>query len=101
MKEDTYMAGQIERALHGDPRTHELGIRVEVDGDDVVLRGQVASEERRRLVLQIAERQAPGLAIGDELSVIEVLSPEAPEVLPLPEETAPAREVPPPHEASS
>ena len=101
MKEDTYMAGQIERALHGDPRTHELGIRVEVDGDDVVLRGQVASEERRQFVVQIAEEQAPGLAIRDELSVTEVLPPEAPEVLPLPEETAPAREVPSPHEASS
>ena len=44
MKEDAYVAGQIERALHGDPRTHELGIRVEADSDDVVLRGQVASE---------------------------------------------------------
>ena len=50
MKEDAYVAGQIERAVQGDPRTHELGVRVKADGDDVVLRGQVASEERRQLV---------------------------------------------------
>lgn len=101
MKEDTYVAGQVERALHGDPRTHELGIRVEVDGDDIVLRGEVASEERRRLAAQVAAEQAPGLSIRNETSVTRVLPPRTPEMLPLPDETAPAREVPPPHEAPS
>jgi hypothetical protein len=101
MKEYTYMAGEIERVLHGDPRTHELGIRVEVNGDIVVLRGQVASEERRRLVARVAEEQAPGLTIRNEVSVTEVLPAEVPEVLPLPEEIASTREVPPPHQASS
>lgn len=101
MKEDTYIAGQIERALHADPRTHELGVRVEVDHDDVVLRGEVASEERRRLIAQVAEEQVPGLAIRNAVSVTEMLPPEAPEVLPLPEEVVPSREVPPPHQASS
>jgi hypothetical protein len=101
MKEDTYMAGQIERALHGDPRTHELGIRVEADGDDVVLRGQVASEERRRLVAEVAGEQALGLTVRNEVSVTAVRSPEVPEVLPLPEEIAPSQEVLPPHQGSS
>jgi BON domain-containing protein len=99
MTEDTYVAGQIERALHGDARTHELGIRVEVDGADVVLRGQVASEERRRLVAQVAGEQAPELRVRNEISVTELLLP--PEVRPLPEETMPAQEVLPPREASS
>lgn len=101
MKEDTYVAGQIERALHGDPRTHELGIRVEVNGADVVLRGEVASEERRRLVAQVAAEQAPGLTIRNKVSTTQVLPPEVPEVLPLPEEIVPSRDVPPPHQASS
>lgn len=102
MKEDTYVAGQVERALHGDPRTHELGIRVEVDGEDVVLRGEVASEERRHNVAQVAGEQAPGLAIRNEVSVTEVLSPRAPEVLPPHEEAAPSREgLPRSHGASS
>lgn len=109
MKEDAYVAGQIERALHGDPRTHELGVRVEVDGDDLVLHGQVTSQERRRLVARVADEQAPGLSIRNEVRVTEVppppvpdmLTPPVPDVLPLPEEVAPSLEVPPPHQASS
>lgn len=99
--EDAYMAGQIERALHGDRRTHELGIRVEADGADVVLRGQVASEERRRLVGQVAGEQAPGLTVRNEVSVTELLPPDVPEVLSPPDKIGPAQEVPPSHETSS
>jgi hypothetical protein len=101
MTEDTYVAGQIERALHGDPRTHELGIRVDVDAGGLALRGEVASEERRRLVAQVAAEHANGLTIRNEVSVTQVRPPEVPEVLPLPEETAPAQEVLPPHQGSS
>ena len=101
MKEDTYVAGQVERALHGDPRTHELGIRVDVDAEGVALRGEVASEERRRLVAQVAAEQAPGLRIRNDVSVTQLRPPEVPEMLPLPEETAPAQEVLPPHQGSS
>ncbi len=101
MQEDTYVAGQIERALHSDPRTHELGIRVEVSDDDVILRGEVASDDRRRLVAQVAEERAPGLGVRNEVSVTEVLPPAPSEMVPLPEEVAPSREVPPPHQASS
>ena len=63
MKEDTYVAGQVERALAEDPRTHELGLRVEVDRDAVILRGEVAGEERRRLVGEIAAQEAPELTV--------------------------------------
>ncbi|HEY1706142.1 MAG TPA: BON domain-containing protein [Trebonia sp.] len=106
MKENTYVAGQVERALHGDPRTHELGITVDIEGEDVVLRGQVASEERRQFAAQVAREvageQGPGLRVRNETSVTEVLPPdEVPEILLPPRDTAPAREVQPPHEASS
>ena len=101
MRQDTYMAGQLERALRADPRTHELGIRVEVNDDDVVLHGQVASDDRRRLVAQVAEEQAPRLTVRNEVSVTGLVPPEVPEALPLPEEIVPSREVPPPHQASS
>jgi len=101
MRQETYVAGQLERALRTDPRTHELGIRVEVSDDDMVLHGQVASADRRRLVAQVAEEQAPLLTVRNEVSVTELLPPEVPEVLPLPDEIVPSREVPPPHQASS
>lgn len=75
MKEDTYVAGQVENALHSDPRTHELGVRVEADGEGLVLRGEVASEERRRLLAQVAAEQAQGLPVRNEVAVTEVLPP--------------------------
>ena len=42
MTEDLYVAGRIERALAEDPRTHELGVRADIEGDTVVLRGEGA-----------------------------------------------------------
>jgi osmotically-inducible protein OsmY len=77
MQEGTYVAGQVERALHADPRTHQFAIRVEVNDDDVVLHGQVGSEERRRLVTQVAEGRAPGLSVRNEVSVRKLAPPPA------------------------
>ncbi|HEX9039933.1 MAG TPA: nucleotidyltransferase family protein [Trebonia sp.] len=96
MKEDIYVAGQIERALREDPRTHELGIRVEMDQGVIVLRGDVASGERKLLVATVAAEQAAGVPVRNEVRVTRVQPPETPEMLPLPEEAAPAQEIPPP-----
>jgi osmotically-inducible protein OsmY len=74
--DDVYIAGQVERALAQDERTHELGVQVEVDGGAVVLRGEVAGEQRQWLVAQVAAEAAPGLAIRNEVSVTEVLPPD-------------------------
>lgn len=76
MKDDTYVAGQVERALAEDPRTHELGVRAEVDGEAVILHGEVAGEERRRLVGEVAAQEAPELTVRNEVTVTEVLPPE-------------------------
>ena len=74
--DEIYLAGQIEQALARDPRTHELGVRAEVDGGAVVLRGEVAGEQRQRLVAQVAAEAAPGLAVRNEVSVPAVLPPD-------------------------
>jgi osmotically-inducible protein OsmY len=75
MKEDSYVAGQVERALAEDPRTHELGVRVEVAGDAVILRGEVGGEERRRLVGEVAAAEVRELTVRNEVTVTEVLPP--------------------------
>jgi osmotically-inducible protein OsmY len=80
MKDDTYVAGQVERVLAEDPRTHELGVRAEVDGEAVILYGEVAGEERRRLVGEVAAREVPELTVRNEVTVTGMLSPE--EVMP-------------------
>jgi osmotically-inducible protein OsmY len=76
VSEDSYVAGQIEHALAADQRTHELGVRAEIDGDAVVLRGEVAGAERRRLVAEVAAEGVPGMIVRNEVSVTEVLPPE-------------------------
>ncbi|HUN32597.1 MAG TPA: BON domain-containing protein [Trebonia sp.] len=76
MTEDFYVAGRVKRALAEDHRTHELGVRAEIVGDTVVLRGEVAGAERRLLVAEVAAAAAPGLAVRNEVSVTEVLPPE-------------------------
>jgi hypothetical protein len=75
MTEDFYVAGRIKRALAEDPRTHELGVRAEIDGDTVVLSGEVAGAERRLLVAEVAATAAPGLVVRNEVSVTEVFPP--------------------------
>jgi osmotically-inducible protein OsmY len=69
-----YVAARIERALASDPRTHELGIRAEVRDEVVILRGEVAGEQRRRLITEVARDAAPGLEVRNEVSV-PVLQP--------------------------
>lgn len=76
-REDTpaYQAGRIERALATDPRTHELGVRVDVAEGTAYLRGEVAAGQRRELLDEVARSAAPGLAVRNEVSVTEVLPP--------------------------
>jgi hypothetical protein len=85
-----HQAARIERALAEDPRTHELGIRVEAEGGLVRLTGEVAGGRRRSLIAEVARDTAPELPVRNEVSVTEVLPPAAhDEVLPPagPEET--------------
>lgn len=73
------LAGRLEHALTTDPRTHELGVRVEVAGGIASLRGEVAGEQRRALVAAVAaevlSEEAPGIALRNEVTLTEVRTP--------------------------
>jgi len=70
VREDPYyLAARIQRRLAEDPDTAELGVRVAVHGDAVYLSGDVASEERRRHLVEAAAAEAGGLAVRDDLRV--------------------------------
>ncbi len=73
------LAGRLEQALATDPRTHELGIRVEVAGGIASLRGEVAGEQRRALVAAVAAEvlteEAPEIALRNEVMLTEVRTP--------------------------
>ncbi|MDF5753194.1 BON domain-containing protein [Spongiactinospora sp. TRM90649] len=76
-----YVAARIQRALAEDTRTHELGIRVDVRGDQLYLRGQVTGEDRRRMIAGVAHEAAPDLTVHNEVSVVEVRDPGEEETL--------------------
>lgn len=70
-----YVAARVQRALAEDDRTNELGIRVDVRGRQLFLRGTVSGDERRRQATSVAEEAAPGLHVHNELTLVEVRDP--------------------------
>ncbi|WP_405140982.1 BON domain-containing protein [Sphaerisporangium sp. NBC_01403] len=76
-----YVAARVQRALAEDERTYELGIRVDIRGDQLFLGGQVESSERRLLVAAVAAETAPGLKVHNEVTVVEVREPGEEETL--------------------
>lgn len=61
------LARDLERTVATDPRTHELGIRLQVRDDCLVVSGEVASEERRATVLEVIREHVTGLDIVDHI----------------------------------
>ncbi|GAA4223300.1 osmotically-inducible protein OsmY [Streptosporangium album] len=75
MEAPQYVAARVQRALAEDERTNELGIRVDVRGEQLFLRGQVSGDERRALIADVAGEAAPGLTVRNEITVMEVRGP--------------------------
>jgi BON domain len=67
-----YVAARIKRKLAEDDRIAELGIHVDVRGQEVFLRGQVNSEERRWQIAAVAQEDEPGLHFHNEINVVEM-----------------------------
>ena len=76
-----YVAARIKRKIAEDERCGELGIRVDVRGPEVFLRGQVGTEQRRTLVATVASEGEAGLRFHNEISVVEIRDPAEEETL--------------------
>ncbi|MBO0841788.1 MAG: hypothetical protein J2O46_01285 [Nocardioides sp.] len=72
------VARDLERLVGDDERTHELGVRIEVHGDRLVVEGEVASASRRRLVLDVLAEQVGDREIVDHLTLSAEPSPGSP-----------------------
>ncbi|MEV6718087.1 BON domain-containing protein [Lentzea sp. NPDC051208] len=64
-----------------DPRTAELGVRVTVRGDHVMLSGDVACAERRTALEEVLHEAAPELKIFNDVRVTPAGEPEGEEDL--------------------
>jgi rhodanese-related sulfurtransferase len=75
MEAPQYVAARVQRALAEDERIAELGILVDIRGEQLFLRGRVAGAERRMLIADVAGEAAPGLVVRNEITVLDVRDP--------------------------
>ena len=81
MESEQYLAANLRRAVAEDPRTAELGVRVTVRGDHVMLSGDVTCENRRKDLEEVLHEAAPELTIFNDVRVTPAGEPEGEEDL--------------------
>jgi hypothetical protein len=69
----------VERLLAEDDRTCELQIHLAMSEGRLLVRGRVASQQRRRRVLEIVRDCCPGVPVVDELATDEETLARVPE----------------------
>ncbi|MEV0678888.1 BON domain-containing protein [Actinosynnema sp. NPDC050436] len=81
MTAEQYLSARLRRALAEDPRTTELGVRVTVRGDNVLLSGDVACAARRDELEAVIREVAPELTVLDDVRVVPAGEPDGREEL--------------------
>ncbi|TWP53383.1 BON domain-containing protein [Lentzea tibetensis] len=81
MTSEQYLAAHLRRAVAEDPRTAELGVRVTVRGDHVLLSGDVACEQRRAALEEVLGEVAPELHVMNDVRVVPAGEPMGEEEL--------------------
>jgi hypothetical protein len=71
-----YLAERLRAELARDPLVGRLGVEVDVVGDRVVLRGEVATLERKQRMAEVIARLVPDLEVVDEVRVRALSEPE-------------------------
>lgn len=75
MTQPQYLVARLRSALAEDPRTAEQGVRVTVRGDQVVVSGDVATQQRCEEVSSVIKEVAPDLVIHNDLRVVNAQEP--------------------------
>jgi osmotically-inducible protein OsmY len=76
-----YRVAHVRRALAEDPRTAEMGVRVNVRGDHVHLSGEVTTEQRRAELEQVLAEILPGVTVSNDVRVADIREPAGREEL--------------------
>lgn len=66
-----YVLAHVRDALATDPRVSELGVELMIAQGTLVLTGRVASDALRTAAAEVAQEQAPGFEIRNELDVVD------------------------------
>jgi osmotically-inducible protein OsmY len=70
-----YRVAHLRRALAEDPRTAEMGVRVNVRGDHVHLSGEVTTEQRRSELETVLAEVAPDVVVSNDVRVADTREP--------------------------
>jgi hypothetical protein len=81
-EEREHVAARLKDALATDPRVGEIELELEVGASEVVVRGTVATEERRRAFAEVLGEAAPDLALRNEVEVASHREPRDEEGVP-------------------
>ncbi|RZQ63882.1 BON domain-containing protein [Amycolatopsis suaedae] len=74
-----YLVAHVRRALAEDARTAELGVRVDVSGGAIRLEGDVECARRRQDVADVVADNARGMAVYNEIHVLDPSGHSEPE----------------------
>jgi osmotically-inducible protein OsmY len=69
-----YLVARLHEALTHDPRVHDQSLEVRVEGQRVVLRGELATPERCQAAIAVAKELFPEATVVADLKA----SPERP-----------------------
>lgn len=64
-----YRVARLHEALTHDPRVHEQSVEVRVEGDRVILRGELATPGRCEAALAVTRELFPDATVVDDLQV--------------------------------
>lgn len=76
-----YLAERVHQAVTTDPRTTEQGVQVRVTDAELFLYGEVASDERRVAVAEVAAEVVPDRRIHNDVTVVRLGDEHTPERL--------------------
>jgi osmotically-inducible protein OsmY len=69
LEADHRLAARVRQALATDPRVHELHVSVAVGEGEVVVRGQVATAERREAIDRVLHELLGARQVRNEVEV--------------------------------
>jgi hypothetical protein len=76
-----YVRAHLEEALATDGRLAQGGLRVSIDGDELVITGSVPATQRQAAVSQVAAEVARGFRVRNETTPVSLEEPLHDEVV--------------------
>lgn len=69
---NAYRCAHLREALAQDPRTNELDVLIDFEGDTLLLRGEVSTPDRKAAVEQVARELFPATRVENQLRVLDL-----------------------------